>query len=282
MNQLAGSLSWCAKRMCHEVTPRLCSADFTHHIKLLFGEHLGPRYSSCPILAAKAGLSVGLGHGQAFRKGWEAGLPRVCVHEGPGACWERAHPWVRQRVQLYKLVLEGRGKAASKLWVSDPGHKQNVPASENVPQVNTKLPPPHFFIHLCVRFVFHVKYIFLKSYFCKLFVGFTCGACLPTISPFWKQIYPVWQALVIQRETQTWLGFKGHLVCGPLRLHARPMAPPNLSSSSDAAAHFKGLLVRGFTPAQGSKNLTRSKYDPCSFCFLNKLWVNYIIKYSWL
>lgn len=61
-------------------------------------------------MTTNTGLSVGLRHVQAFRKGCEAGLPRVSVHEGSGACWERTPP-EGQSMQARDLGLEGRRKS---------------------------------------------------------------------------------------------------------------------------------------------------------------------------
>lgn len=91
-----------------EVLPPLCSANFPRRVKLLFLECGRPLCYRSPILAAEAGLSVGFRHARALGKVCEAGLPRVCGHEGPGACWERSRP-KGDRVQGQKLGLQEGG-----------------------------------------------------------------------------------------------------------------------------------------------------------------------------
>lgn len=65
--------------------------------------------------------------------------------------------------------------------------------SAKVPQLNTKLPSPPFFIHLCVKFVFHVKYIlfFSNHIFADfLLVLHVVLAHPPSVSPFWRTVHP--------------------------------------------------------------------------------------------
>ena len=159
---------------------------------------------------------------------------------------------------------------ASKSWVWL-RHKQNAPASENVPRPKSKLPPPAFYMYLCVRCVFHVKntVFFSNHIFAKFLLVFTWGACPQTIRPFWRVVSPGQWALVIQQGTQTRLGFMGHLAPGS----SKPLFFKWCCSS-----HFQ----EAFPLVKASSNLTQGKYHSYSFCFLNKLLVSYIIKCSWL
>lgn len=119
------------------------------------------------------------------------------------------------------------------LW---PSYKQNVPASENVPDW---IPNYHHhpFAHTFVSFVFHVKCImfFSNHILAKFLLASTCGAYPPIISPFWRVVRAVWRALVIQQGTQKCLGFRAPFVRWLLGAHTRPTALPIPHSSSGAA-----------------------------------------------
>lgn len=136
---------------------------------------------------------------------------------------------------------------ASKLgvWFS---HKQNAPASENVSQLNTKLPPPAFHMHLCVKFVFHVKNnIFFSNHICVKFLWFLHVELThePSASfgersaqgdghlSFNKQHKPAWDS---------W----DHFVSDSLGFNARPIVPLNPWFSR--VLQFP--LPRGLSPGQ--------------------------------
>lgn len=133
-------------------------------------------------------------------------------------------PWVGEGPRWRPLFSSPQGgfatlrsqtttaSSASKSWVWF-RHKLNAPASENVPRLNTKLPPPAFYMYLCVKLVFHVKNIifFSNHIFAKFLLVFTYGARPRTSRPFWRVVSSGQRALVIQQGTQTCLGFRGPL-----------------------------------------------------------------------
>lgn len=133
-------------------------------------------------------------------------------------------PWVGEGPRWRPLFSSPQGgfatllsqtmtaSSASKSWVWF-RHKQNAPASENVPRLNTKLPPPAFYMYLCVKLVFHVKNIlfFSNHIFANFLLVFTYGARPRTSRPFWRVVSSGQWALVIQQGTQTCFGFMGPL-----------------------------------------------------------------------
>ena len=144
-----------------------------------------------------------------------------------------------------------------------------------MPRLNTKLPP--FFIHLFVKFVFHVKYIifFSNQIFAKfLLVLHGEFAHQPSV-PFGERSAPCDGYVSFSKEPRpSWDG-EGHLAWGSLR--------PLFFEGKSNFPLPRGLRQKGPVPlVKISNSLARNKQDSWSFCFLNKLLVHYVIKCNWL
>ena len=143
--------------------------------------------------------------------------------------------------------------------------KQNVPASEHVPQIlDTKLPPPPF-PHVSISDVsFTSNRFFSNCVSAKFLLALQVELAHPPSVPVEE-----WSAQCDRHCHSTrnpgMTGAQEPLGCGSLGLSARPTTPPSpCPSSGTLVSLFQGT----FPPGQNSNNLTRCKYNSY-FCLFS-------------
>lgn len=164
---------------------------------------------------------------------------------------------------------------ASTPWVSDPVTSKMCLCLKMCPDWIPNYHP--FFIHLFVKFVFHVKYIifFSNQIFAKFLLVLHGELAHQPSVPFGEWSAQCDGYLSFNKEPRPAWEWEGHLAWGSIG----PLFFEGYSIFSlPGGLRQKGpvLLVKV------SNSLAQNKHDSCSFWFLNKLLVYCIINCSWL